>query len=105
MHHLPIWWILLLVVIIVLNCFRIYHQFVKPAKIQGAVKRLGGNLNDAGVREFIQFIGSMKIPNQPKAWNACRASYELVRSGKAVSEELKEELKRTLLSAGVSGIR
>ncbi|MFH5185321.1 hypothetical protein ACHHV8_23220 [Paenibacillus sp. TAB 01] len=105
MHHLPIWWIVWMGFVVILAGFKIYHQVIKPAKIQEAVKKLGANLNDSGAREYIHFIRSMKIPNQPKAWNACRASYELVRSVKTISDDVKEEVKRTLLSAGVSGIR
>jgi ABC-type dipeptide/oligopeptide/nickel transport system permease component len=44
-----------------------------------------------------------RVPNYKEYWNSCKVGYQLVNSSE-VSSELKEKVKQTMLSMGVSGI-
>lgn len=103
-NNLPTWWLLWMGLIFVLMFINLYNKIIKPAIIQSEVKKLGFNLTNEGVRNYIRFIQTTRIPNQPKAWNACRSSYQLVNSEQSISQDLKDDLKRALLSSGVTNI-
>ncbi|MBU9711642.1 hypothetical protein KS419_07835 [Bacillus tamaricis] len=90
-------------VAVIIIIFISYH---KPGKkIISATKNLQHDLTNESVSEFISLITNAKrIPNHPVYWNTCRAAYSLISSSENIDRHLKENLKKALLSKGVTGL-
>lgn len=76
----------------------------KQYYIRKATEDLADGLSDSKVIEYINLIKNTNIPNKPETWNALRASNNLVKKNKNVSEDVKDRLTMTLQSKGVSGV-
>lgn len=84
----------------------IVRGYRRNKEIAESTQWLGeGPLTEEKVRDYIAVIRKGKFPNTPHNWNTCRAGYALVDGDPGVSSALKQELKRTMQSMGVSGIR
>lgn len=97
----PVFLGVILVIVIAGNVLRLY-RFTSKSEIKSRIEGLGQNLDNQNVKEFITFIKTASIPNEPEVWNALRAGCKLACQDRNIDIELKNELRHVLLSRGVN---
>jgi ABC-type dipeptide/oligopeptide/nickel transport system permease component len=84
----------------------ITYMYSRPGMmIKKATSSLAsGEVTEERVASYLQTLKEAKrVPNYKEYWNSCKVGYDLVNSSQ-VSPELKDQVKQTMLSMGVSGI-
>jgi hypothetical protein len=82
------------------------YMYVKPGIIiQKATRSLASKeITEERVTDYLNVLKeARRVPNYKKYRNACKEGYDLI-SASQVSPELKEQVRQTLLSMGVTAI-
>jgi hypothetical protein len=82
------------------------YLYAKPGMmIKMATRNLAsGEITEERAAVYLKKLQEAKrVPNYKEYWNSCKVGYNLVNASQ-VSAELKEQVKQTMLSMGVSGI-
>lgn len=92
--------LLMIFSVIAIN-FILWKGYLVGRKIKEKTYRLGKDLTNVKVEDYIKFIDSIEIPPRKYHWNMIQAGYEIVRSNKKIDTELVEKLRITILSKGI----
>lgn len=79
----------------------IYKSVKTGEEIRKITNELAKNLTNEKVKEYIDYINSIKVPNRKVHWNTLKAGYKLVQINDNINPQLKTELKIIMLSKGI----
>lgn len=93
--------IITLTIISLIFVYLAYKCVKTGEEIAKITNGLADNLTDMKVKEYMDYINSIKVPNRKVYWNTLRAGYELIEMNDNIDRELKTHLKITMLSKGI----
>ncbi|WP_366924669.1 hypothetical protein MFMK1_001663 [Metallumcola ferriviriculae] len=96
--------VLFVLISIIYGFGHILYGLVRYWRISVSSRRLSDGLNNQSLQEYIKLLERADIPFYPGLWNTLRSTYQLVDRASHIDYELKQVLKRLLVTEGVKDI-
>lgn len=76
-------------------------EYRNGEKIKSAVRGLVYELKDDKIRDYINFVDEVQMPHLRTYHDISKAGYILIIEDENISQELKVELRKAMLSSGI----